>query len=185
MNIEREDIKIIVAVLLFLGVGIFLFIRYFYIPTTKEIASLKIELANRESVLKRDEEAVATLEITKIRYRLLEEELSYVEVILPKTKDMPGLIKTITTIGEDAFINFKTFIPKPLSSQPYYDEYPIDLSVSSTYHNLGVFLSKVGGVERIIVPSSVNIAGIEGKENLLSINLNLKTFIYKESAGGQ
>jgi type IV pilus assembly protein PilO len=56
-------------------------------------------------------------------------------------------------ISQQSFISglrFKYMKPEPIEEKGFYIEYPIELSVSGNYHNIGEFVSNVSNMPRIV-----------------------------------
>jgi type IV pilus assembly protein PilO len=75
-------------------------------------------------------------------------------------KQLPAMQNSISNdaalleeISQQSFISglkFKYMKPNPIVEKGFYLEYPIELSVSGTYHNIGEFLSNVSNMPRIV-----------------------------------
>jgi type IV pilus assembly protein PilO len=56
-------------------------------------------------------------------------------------------------ISQQSFISglkFKYMKPNPIEEKGFYIEYPIELAVSGTYHNIGEFVSNISNMPRIV-----------------------------------
>jgi type IV pilus assembly protein PilO len=70
--------------------------------------------------------------------------------LLPNTKEIPALLKTITQLGTDSQLEFVLFSPQRERPKDFYMEIPVSIQVSGSYHNVAVFFDKVGRMDRII-----------------------------------
>jgi type IV pilus assembly protein PilO len=77
--------------------------------------------------------------------------------ILPEEKDLPGLIDEISKAGYHSNLVFKSFIPQKVDHRAFYDESSYKVRVAGGYHDLGIFFSRLGAMERIIKVSDLKI----------------------------
>jgi type IV pilus assembly protein PilO len=75
-----------------------------------------------------------------------EEEFAEVEIqfaealnLLPNTKEIPALLKTVTQLGTDSQLEFVLFSPQRERPKDFYMEIPVSIQVSGSYHNVAVF----------------------------------------------
>ena len=65
----------------------------------------------------------------------------------------------------------------------FYKEYPIHMSITGGYHDMGMFLDRVSKYSRIINVSNVNIStNPGGGEKTIRSDFIATTFIYDEQA---
>ena len=107
--------------------------------------------------------------------RLLFEATS---VLLPKDKEIPKLLKDISSLGRTAGLDFLTF--KPLADIPkdFYAEIPVSINVRGPYHNMGYFFDQVSKLERIVSVTNVKMTSPkrEGAEMFLTSDCTLVTY---------
>jgi type IV pilus assembly protein PilO len=80
----------------------------------------------------------------------LNEELKSALTQLPNEKEIPEILRTITNLGKESNLEFTLFRPKAEEPKQFYANVPIELIVSGSYHNTGIFFDKVGKLPRII-----------------------------------
>jgi type IV pilus assembly protein PilO len=88
----------------------------------------------------------------------LEARLEGLRAVLPEEKDVGDLLRRIQTLATQSNLQIKGFKPAPIVTRQMHAEWPIDLELDGTYHNLGVFFDRVGKFSRII-----NIGGVRIK----------------------
>jgi type IV pilus assembly protein PilO len=98
--------------------------------------------------------------------------------LLPKEKEIPKLLKDISSLGQTVGLDFLTF--KPLADIPkdFYAEIPVTINVRGPYHNMGSFFDQVSKLERIVSVSNVKMSSpkMEGGEMLLNSDCKLVTY---------
>jgi type IV pilus assembly protein PilO len=80
----------------------------------------------------------------------LNRELQVVRAQLPDEREIPEILKNISSLGKESDLEFTLFRPKPEEPQPFYAKVPIELSTVGSYHNTGMFFDKVSKLPRII-----------------------------------
>ncbi len=105
----------------------------------------------------------------------LNEELTKALTQLPNEKEIPELLKTITSLGKESNLEFTLFKPRPEEPQKFYANVPIELTVSGSYHNTGIFFDKVGKLPRIINVVDFNMTRAKETKGKGESNVLVKT----------
>lgn len=169
--------KIIAAV-----IGIIILVAMFYFvffqSNFEEISRLdgKVNVAKEE--LKKVRKAASDLPAHK---RELEEVLRQFEatsVLLPKSQEIPNLLRSISDLGRESGLDFLSFTPGQEIPRDFYAEIPIDIKIRGPYHNLGSFLDKVSKLERIVTVYNIITDKVDqdGKEIMINSNCRLLTY---------
>jgi type IV pilus assembly protein PilO len=87
----------------------------------------------------------------------LEARLDGLRAVLPEEKDVGDLLRRIQTLAMQSNLQIKSFKPAPIVTKQMHAEWPINLELDGTYHNLGVFFDRVGKFSRIINVGGVRI----------------------------
>jgi len=104
--------------------------------------------------------------------------------LLPQQQEIPSLLTSISDIGQNSGLDFLSFIPKNEMRKEFYADIPVDIKVSGTYHNVGVFLDKISDSSRIVTVSDINMGGpkLQAGEMILETTFSLVTYRFVESA---
>ena len=87
----------------------------------------------------------------------LEARLDSLRAVLPEEKDVGDLLRRIQTLATQSNLQIKGFKPAPIVTRQMHAEWPINLELDGTYHNLGVFFDRVSKFSRIINVGAVRI----------------------------
>ena len=150
---SKKIMLLIVVLLALTGV-------YYYFLYTPEKADLDALEAKYNTLAKQLQESKAIhrdLEKFEAEVNKLNAELAVVRTQLPDEKEIPEILKNISSLGKESNLEFMLFRPKPEEPQQFYAKVPIDLAVIGHYHNLGVFFDKVSKLPRIINVVDFNI----------------------------
>ncbi len=161
----------ILVVLICLVIGMYAYV--FFIPQQNELSRLKGELNNLVRELNESKAIAKDLEKFKQQVAQLNIELTNALTQLPNEKEIPEILKNISSLGKESKLNFTLFRPKPEEPQQFYARVPIELVFLGSYHNTGIFFDKVSKLPRIINVVNFNmIRGqaadkVKGEEELL------------------
>jgi type IV pilus assembly protein PilO len=122
----------------------------FFLPQRDELRLKKDELSKFIKELNESRAIVRDLEKFKGQVKKLNEELDSALTQLPNEKEIPEILKTISSLGKDSNLEFTLFRPKPEEPQQFYAKVPIELIALGSYHNMGIFFDKVSKLSRII-----------------------------------
>jgi type IV pilus assembly protein PilO len=141
--------KILILVVI-LGAMSGLYFQSFFSPRQEELKILDGDLNKLVKDLNESKAITRDYQKFKEQVAKLNEELTNALTQLPNEKEIPEILKTITNLGRESNLEFTLFKPKAEEPQPFYANVPIELTVSGSYHNTGIFFDKVGKLPRII-----------------------------------
>ena len=112
----------------------------------------------------------------------LEARLENLRAVLPEEKDVGDLLRRIQTLAMQSNLQIKGFKPAPIVTKQMHAEWPINLELDGTYHNLGVFFDRVGKFSRIINIGTVKIKAKDKQAPGSTINVacTATTFVLVE-----
>ena len=178
---------LILAAILCLMVGLYLYL--FFIPVQDELTVAKAELGKLRKELTVSKDIARDLEKFKAQVTKLNEELKNALTQLPNEKEIPEILKNISSLGKEANLEFTLFRPKPEVPQQFYAQVPIELVALGSYHSVGTFFDRVSKLPRIINVVDFNMTrakDTKGKsENEIVVKtactINTYRFIEKKS----
>jgi type IV pilus assembly protein PilO len=181
-----KKVLILVAILCILA-GLYLYA--FYIPQQDELKVAKGELDKLRKELIISKDIARDLQKFKEQIDKLNEELKNALTQLPNEKEIPEILKNISSLGKESNLEFTLFRPKPEEPQQFYAKVPIELTVLGSYHNMGIFFDKVSKLPRIINVVNFSMTRVKeakdkGESEILlksSCLINTYRFIEKKS----
>jgi len=113
--------------------------------------------------------------------QLTQIEASLAEMIrqMPTKEELASLLVDISQTGLASGLEFKLFKPDTPLLKDFYSELPINIQVTGKYQELGLFVSGLASLPRIVTIHDVNITP-EGKDGSMLMSAVVKT--YNESA---
>ncbi len=146
---------------------------------------------------KLQEGRAAKQELPKFReeVRQLELELDKLLRILPARRNTPDLMRRIRSLAEQGDFSLKKFNPGTLSDKEFFSEWPIEVDLDGSYHNLALFFDRISRFSRIINVENLTVSGLtptaknakdakdaSGATHTITAMFTAKTFVYKEPA---
>jgi type IV pilus assembly protein PilO len=111
---------------------------------------------------------------------------------LPNKKDIDKLLGDISYLAVESGLEILLFKPAKEVRKNFYAEIPVELKLSGTYHDFGLFFDKIANLSRIVNVANLEMEKIrlKGKEvsvrNLLEASCKAKTYKFiEEKAGGE
>ncbi len=114
------------------------------------------------------------LPLMKEEYRLMQKILKRALQLLPAQKDIPSVLTQISTIGNEAHLDFISFKPGKEKIKGFYAAIPVTMVVQGTFHNTVSFFDKVTRMARIVHITSVNMGGAKQSKAIMSQTVNSK-----------
>jgi type IV pilus assembly protein PilO len=177
-----EKIKMPIRIAIFLGTLVFLaglFFYFVYLPKTEQIASTKAEIAKLQQKLNQALVRVRALKKFEAEYAEVDAQFQEALKLLPNTKEIPSLLKSITQLGTDSQLEFLLFSPQRERPQDFFMEIPVSIEVSGTYHNVAIFFDKVGQMERIVNILNVSMTPAKDRSTQLTTRCDAVTYRFK------
>ncbi len=181
---------LILVVILCAIVGLYLY--FFFMPQRDQLNGAQRELSKSEAELSTIKAVARELEKFKEQVAKLNEDVKNALTQLPNEKDIPEILKTISSLGKESNLEFTLFRPKSEQPQEFLVVVPIELVAVGNYHNVGTFFDKVGKLPRIInvvdfnMTKAKDIKDMKGKDEAqimlkTSCMINTYRFIEKKS----
>jgi len=165
-----------------LGIGIILAGAVHYAWFRGLNAQIKTKRADLEALHQEIQKGLAAerkLPQFREEVRRLELELSKLLQVLPSKRNTEELIKRIETLTRQGDFTLKKFTPGEFVAKEFYSEWPIDIQLDGTYHNLALFFDRMSRFSRIINVEDLKVSSLEGvPQKSIAAVFVAKTFIY-------
>ena len=187
LKLSTQKKVLILAAILCVIVALYLYA--FFLPQQDGLKAAKGELNKLAKELNESKAITRDLQKFKDQVQKLDEELKNALTQLPNEREIPEILKNISSLGKESSLEFTLFRPKPEEPQQFYAKVPIELVALGTYHNIGIFFDKVSKLPRIINVVDFNMTrakDIKGKSETeilvkTSCMINTYRFIEKKS----
>ncbi|MFN3302051.1 MAG: type 4a pilus biogenesis protein PilO [Patescibacteria group bacterium] len=136
----------------------------------EEINNLNIEIAKLEVYQKKEKDLEMQLNEWK---KFLDE----VKNFLPTEKEVPSLLKNVSSIAKQSQLEILSFSPKNEEPRDYYVVIPFEIHLKGFFSNIISFLNKVETLERLITLENIEFNPQE-KEDKLIVKCLFYTYKY-------
>jgi len=161
----------------------------YYFDTQDQIKDLEVKKA-KELELKSEFEVKQQKAVNLQAYRDQMTEMcdSFRHMLrqLPTSTEIPGLIDDISQSEAYSGLEFKETKYLKERRREFYTEKPVSIEVSGNYHQLGMFVSRVSSLPRIVTLhnytiKSANLRKKKDDVDRLTLNITAKTYRYDAS----
>ena len=164
-----------------------LYFKAFILPEQEEVSDKQAQYDKLIKELNESRAITQDLQVYKAQVKTMNEEFAVALKQLPNEKEIPEILKNISSLGKEAQLEFVLFKPKPEEAQQFYARVPIELTVIGTYHDTGRFFDRVSKLSRIINVVDFNMTRAKGKEGseevLVRTSCMLNTYRFIEKKG--
>ena len=117
------------------------------------------------------------LDLYKQQLREIDTQFGALLKQLPNRSQMDALLVDINQAGLGRGLQFELFKPAASEiSREFYNELPIQVKVTGTYHDMGAFASDVGQLSRIVTLNEVSVEA--QRDGVLAMETVARTFRY-------
>ena len=136
-------------------IGGFLYLSI--LPKFKKIGELEKEYTELSQQLAAAKQKASELDKYRKELAEAEKEFEKVKQSLPEERDIPKLLETVSSSGQEAGLEFLLFEPKKEKPKEFYATIPVAIEVEGKYQNLETFFDKVSRLPRIVNIENIRI----------------------------
>jgi type IV pilus assembly protein PilO len=167
---------LISSIFFLLIVGVFAYFLYW--PKFEKINSLSKELEKLENELSIAKKNAADLKKFQAQMKEAEAQFKLAMKKLPEKEEIPSLLSSISTSGQEVGLEFLLFEPKPEKNKEFYAEIPVAMNIKGDYHNLAIFFDQVARLSRIVNIENIQMSPAKGESNT-ELNTKCTAVTYK------
>lgn len=155
-----------------------LYISLLYMPLSTEKSDLGAKQNNLIAERSKIEDRVKNKKIYEMELQHLVADLKLALKELPEDREIPGLLKGISSLGKKVGLEVRRFQPLPENMREYVAEVPVSLEVQGSYHEVAMFFDRLSKMNRIVYISEIEMAEPEerGGKVYLTVTGNAVTF---------
>src|SRR5947208_10897002 len=137
--------------------GGYAFWKYYYQPTSQQIAATKAEIDSLQIIIDRAKQDLATGTMEDLRRKVEQYRgmLALMRRLVPERNEVPALIDDISTKAKVRGVTIGKIDPLPVEAGPPFDTYRYKIEILGHYDQLGEYLSDIASLPRIVVPQDV------------------------------
>ena len=154
-----------------------------YGPMKQRIVSQDSKLSELQGKIQEGRAAKQRLPQFREEVRRLELELDKLLRILPARLNTEDLLRRLRALAEQGDLDILRITPGNLTDKDFYSEWPIQITLQGTYHNLASFYDRIGRFSRIINVDDLAVNAVDptkSQGHSISAEFTAKTFVYRE-----
>jgi type IV pilus assembly protein PilO len=149
------------------GCGAFFY--YYEMPAREDMKSREQQLVALHADIQKGLTTAKKLPEFQAQVGELQTRLANLRAVLPEEKDAADLLNRMQTVATQSSLKIKSFKPNTTVTKQLHAEWPINLELEGTYHNLAMFFDRVGKFTRIVNITNVDIKGKDKPEGNVTI----------------
>ncbi|MCK4840545.1 MAG: type 4a pilus biogenesis protein PilO [Methylococcales bacterium] len=161
--------------LLVIGAGYY----YITIDQLNELEQLEIKEKKLKSSFEKKQKKAINLPDYRAQFKQIEASLGEMIKQMPTKAEVANLLIDISQTGLASGLEFRLFKPSAAVRKDFYSELPISIQVIGQYEELGLFVSGLASLPRIVTVHNVEI--YPDKNKALNMTATIKT--YNEEVG--
>jgi Tfp pilus assembly protein PilO len=177
MKISKGMMSFIIFVILV----VFAYVNYTYVyqPRMQKIEQLDRDIEITANKIIEGKRIAAKLGALKVEYKALLKKLEFLEVMLPKEKEIPDLLVMIQDTLTEFNVDFSTFTPQNISWEKdrIYGKLPITMSLIANYFDLIAYLDRIENLPRIIDVKVLRLSKAGKEAEKLNISINMFAYV--------
>ncbi len=126
-------------------------------PSVDKLDSLEKERTNLAAQLAQVETRAKNLAALEAELETLKADLKQALKELPNDREIPGLLKGISTLGRNVGLEVRKFQPMPEKKREYVAEVPVTLEVEGSYHEVAMFFDRLAKMNRIVYIQNITL----------------------------
>jgi type IV pilus assembly protein PilO len=129
-------------------------------PRREKITALSLEYERLNAELEKARRTVGNLAKLEAEYTSLHDKWLAAQELLPEENRLPDLLTQVTRAGLQTGLEFDLFKPEEVRPHEFYVEHPVSVEVTGTYHQVGLFLSRIANLERILNVADLQVTAL-------------------------
>jgi type IV pilus assembly protein PilO len=154
-----------------------------YTPVAKSITTERKTVQELNQKLAVAKSRAGQLSKVQAEMATLQIEVAELEKLLPKTRELPSLLRVFTHRAEANGLDLTSFKPSRPVNKGLYDEVPYDISVTASLHGIGHFLTAMGKGDRLFAARNLAVTANGSKSDpskTVNATFTLVAFKYHE-----
>jgi type IV pilus assembly protein PilO len=170
-----------IIILVLVAVVLTSFLYFVAKPQWEERTQLQKEYSKLQTDLNTLKELKNNLEKHRKEYQQMQELLQDVLKQLPETKDIPNLLRNITSVSEETRLKIKYFEPKDIKNKEFYSELPFEIKFSGPFHSAAFFFDGVRKMDRLVNITSFSLEAKGTPRNVvLEGSCSANAYVYQK-----
>jgi type IV pilus assembly protein PilO len=183
MTLKNRNLAILIGSLAIMLAIVYGYWNFVYQPLKASIAVERKTVSDLNSKLSTARARAGQLNKIQAEMQTLQIDVAQLERQLPKGAELPALLRVFTHRAEAYGLSMTSFAPQRTVGKGLYDEIPYMVTLSSTFHNLGHFLTAMGKGDRLFAARNLALQSAASKTDpakTVNATFTLIAFKYHE-----
>ncbi len=135
------------------GVALLVFVLYWFTmasSATGRLNLLETQLSKLQNEISEARAVASNLKSFEARREELQAQLDAALGQLPNSKELPGLLTDMSSLGKKSGLEVRYFDPMKEISRGFFAEVPIKVEFFGAYHDVGIFFDRLSRLSRIV-----------------------------------
>ena len=177
IDLKNPKIRNPLVVLLIAIGAVFVWYNSFYMDVKDQLEQAQKQVESKESEWRTIQALIPQQETLRKELVRAEAELDSLRAMFPDQREVPRLIRELSSVGLASRIVTTKFTPLPDVEQEYYIENRYNVAVAGMYHNLGEFFAFLANFPLVINLSSMIISANPGYEEAIKRDDPIEVFV--------
>jgi len=172
----------IIVFIVFIGIFVYLNYSFIYEPRNNRIQRLDEQISDLHAKIEEGRRIAARLDDLRREYAELTERLQFVEVLLPKEKEIPEFLVLLQDTMDEFNIDFTNFTPQSLiqDQDAIYARLPINMTYTANYFETIKFLDRLENFPRIVDVKDLRLNPIDDDKENVNVSMNMFTYVLRK-----
>jgi type IV pilus assembly protein PilO len=151
------------------------YIIQFQIPMKTQITDLEKTLSGLQAKIQNNDNKIRKLDDLRAEVKTLQQRLIILTQQLPPESEVSGLLRQIQNLVNQSGLVLKHWKPEKRRTHPssLYEEIPITLALTGSYHHTATFFDRVGKLTRIVNILNIKMGGAKMEpDGTMNIDIN-------------
>jgi type IV pilus assembly protein PilO len=155
---------------------------FYFSPQNTKLQALKADRIKVENEVKDLKQKKKELDKIEAELVVMTAQLKGLEAIIPQRKEQADILRQIQQLAYDARLDVMNFAQQKEVNREFYAEWPINIQVTGTYHNLGLYFDRLSQYSRLFSVDRFSIKAVNRQTDLLTVSANwtAKTYLFLE-----
>lgn len=178
IQLSKQQQQYLGAGAIVVALGGFFYVRFFWLPISQKMTDLSVQIEEIDRKIAKATAQASRLQRLQADLAKLNQDAIEAERRLPKTKSVPDMLVTLSTLAQQNRVDVMSFSPGAQKSEQYFTELSYPMAVKGSYHNIGRFLAAIALEERIFNVKDV-VYPTAGSDGAMTVTFTLLTYQYK------
>ena len=179
MTMDAEQQKRVLAIVIMAFSFCYSYWMYGIKPAEARIKTRRDQIDQLQNQIVQAKIQARRLPEIKREYEEMKLQIAGIDIQLPKDTDLPGLLRFLAQQTARFHLTLKSLTPGAVQQDALYQSFPIQITLTGRFHNLGRFLTALGTQARILSADALKINASSDAEANVQASFNMVAYSSK------